>query len=96
MQLDIRTEEEEEYLNNPHHEDEEKVEPKAEYEEYEVQVQGSDNEDVQGEEVEMAGNVEHTEGEVEDEDEQDDMPTSLPGTPLAVSPVVPEVTCNAN
>lgn len=81
MQLDIRTEEEEEYLNNPHREEEKEVDLKAEYdeyEEYEVQVQGSDNEDIQSEGVETAGNVERTEGEVEDEDEQDDTPTFLP------------------
>lgn len=93
MQLDIRTEEEEEYLNNPHHEEEEEIEPEAEYEEYEVQIQGSDNEDVQNI-VEMAGNAKHFEAEVEDEDEdgneQDDMPRFLPGTPLAVSPLLPE------
>ncbi|OWZ56194.1 hypothetical protein J010_06094 [Cryptococcus neoformans] len=86
MQLDIRTEEEEEYLNNPHREEEKEVDLKAEYdeyEEYEVQVQGSDNEDIQSEGVETAGNVERTEGEVEDEDEQDDTPTFLPATPLA-------------
>ncbi|KAE8543058.1 hypothetical protein D1P53_000545 [Cryptococcus gattii VGV] len=83
MQLDIRTEEEEEYLNNPHHEEEEEIEPEAEYE---VQIQGSDNEDIQNI-VEMAGSVKHTEAEVEDEvedeDEEDDMPSFLPGTPLA-------------
>lgn len=99
MQLDIRTEEEEEYLNNPHREEEKEVDLKAEYdeyEEYEVQVQGSDNEDIQSEGVETAENVEHTEGEVEDEDEQDDTPTFLPGTPLAVSHHLPEAACNAN
>lgn len=93
MQLDIRTEEEEEYLNNPHHEEDGEIEPEAEYEEYEVQIQGSDNEDVQNI-VEMAGNAKHFEAEVEDEDEdeneQDDMPCFLPGTPLAVSPLLPE------
>lgn len=89
MQLDIRTEEEEEYLNNPHHEEEEEIEPEAEYEEYEVQIQGSDNEDVQNI-IEMAGNAKHFEAEVEDGDEQDDMPSFLPGTPLAVSPLLPE------
>ncbi|KIY35243.1 hypothetical protein I305_02149 [Cryptococcus gattii E566] len=81
MQLDIRTEEEEEYLNNHYHEEEEEIEPEAEYE---VQIQGLDNEDIQNT-VEMAGNVKHFEAEVEDEDEdeQDDMPSFLPGTPLA-------------
>lgn len=97
MQFDIRMEEEEEYLNNPHHEEEEEIEPEADYEEYEVQIQGSDDEDVQNI-VEMAGNAKHNEGEVEgevededeDEDEEDDMPSFLPGTPLAVSPLLPE------
>lgn len=93
MQFDIRMEEEEEYLNNPHHEEEEEIEPEADYEEYEVQIQGSDDEDVQNI-VEMAGNAKHTEGQVEDEDEEedeeDDMPSFLPGTPLAVSPLLPE------
>ncbi|WVQ91375.1 hypothetical protein IAS59_005173 [Cryptococcus gattii] len=81
MQLDIRTEEEEAYLNNHYHEEEEEIEPEAEYE---VQIQGLDNEDIQNT-VEMAGNVKHFEAEVEDEDEdeQDDMPSFLPGTPLA-------------
>ncbi|KJE05707.1 hypothetical protein I311_00432 [Cryptococcus gattii NT-10] len=80
MQLDTRTEEEEEYLNNRYHEEEEEIEPEAEYE---VQIQGLDNEDIQNT-VEMAGNVKHFEAEVEDEDEdeQDDMPSFLPGTPL--------------
>lgn len=88
MQLDIRTEEEEEYLNNHYHEEEEEIEPEAEYE---VQIQGLDNEDTQNT-VEMAGNVKHFVAEVEDEDEdeQDDMPSFLPGTPLAVSPLLPE------
>lgn len=91
MQFDIRMEEEEEYLNNPHHEEEEEIEPEADYEEYEVQIQGSDDEDVQNI-VEMAGNAKHNEGEVEGEveDEEDDMPSFLPGTPLAVSPLLPE------